>query len=288
MNKIFQIGDFVFRLETPDEVIPPPNFMIFEIEGKEPIYTYRVSLGDSFPEPVGELAAKRDDLMVYQENELESRYIGVKGVPGFYACYQEMGEKEAHITLNPTRLSSLNIDPVFSSLLALERRQIEFNALILHCAYVEYNGEAILFSAPSETGKTTQANLWEEYKGARTVNGDRSLLQKIDDRWIAGGWPVCGTSEICHNEAIPVRAIVMLSQGKENIVNKMAPIRAFGDVYSQVTVNRWNRNASMKAMNLIEQLVTDVPVWHLSCTISQQAVQCLYDKLFSEGEERHD
>lgn len=288
MNKIFQIGDFVFRLETPDEVIPPPNFMIFEIEGKEPIYTYRVCLGDSFPEPVGELAAKRDDLMVYQENELESRYIGVKGVPGFYACYQEMGEKEAHITLNPTRLSSLNIDPVFSSLLALERRQIEFNALILHCAYVEYNGEAILFSAPSETGKTTQANLWGKYKGARTVNGDRSLLQKIDGRWIARGWPVCGTSEICHNEAIPVCAIVMLSQGKENVVTKMAPIRAFGDVYSQVTVNRWNRNTNMKAMNLVEQLVTDIPVWHLSCTISQQAVQCLYDKLFSEGEERHD
>ena len=55
----------------------------------------------------------------------------------------------------------MHIDPMFTSLLALERRLVKKNSMILHCAYVEYQGEAILFSAPSETGKTTQANLWK-------------------------------------------------------------------------------------------------------------------------------
>ena len=82
-------------------------------------------------------------------------------------------------------LRDLHIDPLFTSLLALERRLVRKDQMVLHCAYVEYRGEAILFSAPSETGKTTQAGLWEKYRGSRTVNGDRSLLGKKK----AGGSP---------------------------------------------------------------------------------------------------
>lgn len=283
MNKIFQIGDFVFRLITTSEITPPPNFMLFEVETGEPVYTYEISLGQEFPSIQGRQTAVREDLLVYEKDGLESRYIGVKGNPAPYACYQEISDREAHVILDPTRLNSLHIDPVFSSLLGLERRQINWEAIVLHCAYVEYEGEAILFSAPSETGKTTQANLWEKYKGARTVNGDRALLQRKNGRWIARGWPVCGSSEVCHKEDMPVRAIVMLSQGKTDVVSSLAPIQAFSQVYSQITVNRWNRGAHTLAMDLIEQLVTEVPVWHLSCTISEQAVDCLYQTLVKEA-----
>ena len=31
MDKLFQIGDFIFRLCCPAEVMPPENFMEFEI-----------------------------------------------------------------------------------------------------------------------------------------------------------------------------------------------------------------------------------------------------------------
>ena len=30
MDKIFQIGDFTFRLCCPDEITQPPNFLLFE------------------------------------------------------------------------------------------------------------------------------------------------------------------------------------------------------------------------------------------------------------------
>ena len=280
MDKCFQIGDFTFRLIMPEEIMPPPDFMLFERENVQPQYCYTIRIGEVFPVLSGEVTATRNDLIVYRDGELESRLIGVKGRAGYYARYQELTASEAVVILDQNRLSSLHIDPVFSSLLALERRQIGLDALILHCAYVEYEGEAILFSAPSETGKTTQANLWEKYKNARTVNGDRALLQKKDGRWVARGWPVCGSSEVCNNEDLPIRSIVMLSQGKTDLVTALSPIQAFSQVYSQITVNRWDRAASNHAMDLIEQLVTDIEVWHLSCTISEEAVQCLHQILF--------
>lgn len=284
MDKIFQIGDFVFRLCFPEEAAPPENFMKFEKRadsGANPVpeYMYLIKVSDCLPQPEGKVIARRPDLTVLQNGERESRLIGVKGNPDFYAFYQEVAADRAEVTLVRDRIAELHIDPVFTSLLALERRQIKKDAMILHCAYIEYRGEAILFSAPSETGKTTQANLWEKYRGSRTVNGDRSLLGKRDGRWTAQGWPVCGTSEVCHNESIPVRAVVMLSQAQENRAQRMTPGQAFPLLYSQITVNKWNTQDHIHTMDLMEDFLGSVPVIHLGCTISRKAVDCLEEAL---------
>ena len=288
MDKIFQIGDFVFRLCFPEEAAPPENFMKFEKgpdRGAVPVpeYTYLIKVLDCLPQPEGKIIARRPDLTVLQNGERESRLIGVKGNPDFYAFYQEMTADRAEVTLVRDRIAELHIDPVFTSLLALERRQIKKDAMVLHCAYIEYQGEAILFSAPSETGKTTQANLWEKYRGSRTVNGDRSLLGKRDGRWTAQGWPVCGTSEVCHNESIPVRAVVMLSQAQENRAQRMTPGQAFPLLYSQITVNKWNTQDHIHTMDLMEDFLGSVPVIHLGCTISREAVDCLEEVLQELG-----
>lgn len=286
MDKIFQIGDFVFRLCFPEEAAPPENFMKFEkrpASGANPVpeYTYLIKVSDCLPQPEGKVIARRPDLTVLQNGERESRLIGVKGNPDFYAFYQEVAADRAEVTLVRDRIAELHIDPVFTSLLALERRQIKKDAMVLHCAYIEYRGEAILFSAPSETGKTTQANLWEKYRGSRTVNGDRSLLGKRDGRWTAQGWPVCGTSEVCHNESIPVRVVVMLRQAQENRAQRMTPGQAFPLLYSQITVNKWNTQDHIHTMDLMEDFLGSVPVIHLGCTISREAVDCLEEALQS-------
>ena len=135
MNKVFQIGDFVFRLIADEKVIPPPNFMLFESGAIESVqYTYTIRLSEDFPEISGKITAQRMDLVVSESDRLETRLIGVKGSFGYYACYQELSQQEALITLSPSRINGLHIDPVFVSLLALERRQIRYDAFVLHCA----------------------------------------------------------------------------------------------------------------------------------------------------------
>ena len=281
MDKKFKIGDFLFRLVCPPEILPPENFLKFAWEEgadqKEtaPEYTYYIEVTDHLPQPEGKVLARRPDLLVFQAEAGESRLIGVKGTEGYYACYQEVASDMAQVLLARERIQGLHIDPVFTSLLALERRLIARDSLILHCAYMVYQGEAILFSAPSETGKTTQANLWEKYRGSRTVNGDRALLGKRNGRWTAQGWPVCGTSEVCHNEEFPIQAVVMLSQAKENQAQQLPPGRAFPLLYSQITVNKWNMKDHLHAIDLIQELAEGVSVFHLGCTISEEAVDCL-------------
>ena len=281
MNSIFRIGDFCFRLIAPDEVKPPENFMLFASEG-EAAYTYEIVLSKDVPKPRGKMTANRRDIVVFEEDGLEMRYIGLPDGGGIYACYREEDESRATIFLAPAIGSMLTIDPMFLALFCMERHMIRRDHLILHCSYMQCGDSAILFSAPSGTGKTTQATLWEKHRGTRVVNGDKSLLNRCEGVWTANGWPVCGSSKVCHNESMPIRAIVMLSQGKENTIQKLSPFQAFSQIYSQITINAWNGQGQQHAMDLIEDLVTRVPVYHLSCTISEEAVICLENALAAD------
>lgn len=275
MQRTFEIGDFRFRLTWPENLQIPGNFMKFAGNYTGEMYEYTIHLSNTLPEPKGTLVARRGDIAIYRDGNLESRCLGVKGMDGFYAVYAEENEKTAEITLDESRIRELSIDPIFVSLFAMERHLLGRNALILHCAYIVHDGQAILFSAPSGTGKSTQAELWRQYRDARVINGDKSLVQRIDGQWTARGWPVCGTSEICHNEEYPIRAIVMLSQAPENHAESLRAIAALGQLYAQVTVNSWDKGYVMQAMDLLENLTSRVPVYHLGCTISEEAVETL-------------
>lgn len=279
ISKKFKIGLFKFEIEYPDDIKIPPNFLLFEDKNVISEYKYKIVIANSLKEPKGKIIAKRQDITIYRINELESRLLGVKGQSDYYASYTEIDDKSAQIVLVKNKINNLNIDPIFSSLLSLERRMLKHKSLILHCAYLEHQGSAILFSAPSETGKSTQANLWERYEQGKTINGDRGLLQKVNDEWFVGGWPVCGTSNICQNITLPVKAIVMLSQDTTNHIVQLKGIKALQQLYSQITINYWDRDTVNKALDLIEDIVTKIPIYHLSCDISEEAVKCLKSKI---------
>ena len=74
----------------------------------------------------------------------------------------------------------------------------------------------------------------------------------------------------------------MLSQAKENLAVRMTPGQALPLLYSQITVNRWNMQDHLHAMDLMEKLLAEVPVYHLGCTISEEAVECLENVLRQE------
>ena len=53
--------------------------------------------------------------------------------------------------------------------------------LLMHASAVSWNGQGLVFTAPSGTGKTTQAELWARYKGAKILNGDKVFLKQETD-----------------------------------------------------------------------------------------------------------
>lgn len=156
-------------------------------------------------------------------------------------------------------------------------------AFSLHSSLVRrVEGDAILFTAPSGTGKSTQASLWERYAGAETLNGDRSILRKTGGAWTAFGSPFAGTSGIFRNESAPVRALVVLRQAPENTIRRLPLAEAFRAIYSESVLPRWNHAAHQHVIELITAIASEVPVYLLACTPDERPVTLLRETL--EGE----
>lgn len=288
--RLYRIGYTEIEITAPIHMKSPQNlerFRITQLERPEDeVVHYQVDMTENLEQIKKELLDKRsgriicrDNLTVFQTVDGECRFMNFLGMNWHYAVSSQESTNRYHIWFIPEIADLLDQDTVYLAAFSLEKQAIKDRALVLHSAYMCYKDTAVLFSAPSETGKSTQADLWERYRGTWTVNGDRSLLIREKDGWYANGWPVCGNSEICNNKSYPVRAIVMLSQAKENHISRLRGIEALRQVMEQITINAWNSDFQMRAMDELEILLQEIPVYHLECDVSEDAVRCLEEVL---------
>lgn len=166
--------------------------------------------------------------------------------------------------------------------LGFEAMLIHKNRLCLHAACVRTHLGGILFSGPSGIGKSTQAQLWCDNRGARQINGDRPILSRDGEGWLAWGSPYAGSSR-CHiNESCPVTAIIMLRQAEECSLRRLSQSEAFRAVWAGLTVCGWDRAFVETASSLTIELIASVPVLEFACTPDQQAVDYLEQGLRKE------
>lgn len=160
-------------------------------------------------------------------------------------------------------------------LLGIETLLLEDGGLLLHAALVRWQGIGVVFSAPSGTGKSTQAELWRRHGGAEILNGDRAGLMPCGSGWDSWGLPCAGSSGIYRNERAPLKIIAVLRQGPENRVARLRPARAFAALLPEITVHRWDRDFTQRASEALERLVTQVPAYILECRPDRGAVEAL-------------
>lgn len=164
----------------------------------------------------------------------------------------------------------------FEAMLACRQR------LCFHAACVDTPLGGVLFSGPSGVGKSTQAELWCRNRGAKQINGDRPVMSRSEDGWLAWGSPYAGSSG-CHiNEHCSVTAIVMLRQDPVCHLRRLDHGAAFRAVWSGLTVSSWDAAFVERACDLAMELVDKVPVFEFACTPDTQAVDYLEQALRKE------
>lgn len=157
----------------------------------------------------------------------------------------------------------------------LEKILQMFQCMVLHSCHIQKDGEAILFTVPSGTGKSTQGDLWVQYNDAEVINGDRTAIRKVNGQWMAYGLPFCGTSGIHKNHQEPIRGITVIRQYPENRAMVLRGRDAFSAIYSELTINAWNRESVDEAMQWTMDLISEIPVYGFLCTKEPDAVAVL-------------
>lgn len=158
----------------------------------------------------------------------------------------------------------------------------ENDGFILHASYIVHNGSAILFSAPSGTGKSTQAEFWRELRSAEVVNGDRVLVTKRDGRFFANGIYVAGTSGISRNVTAPVGNIVILEQGENNEIVSLKPRELFLRILCQCTFDMQSDKQYEQITALVSDLINTVPVCCYRCRYNPDSVEDLERLLWNK------
>ena len=159
----------------------------------------------------------------------------------------------------------------------------KFNGFILHSSFINWQNNGILFSAPSGTGKSTQADLWNKHENAEIINGDRAGVRNIDGVWSAYGLPVAGSSGIYKNKKVQISHIIVLRQGTENKLTRLSPRDAFIKIYSETTIHTWDDEFQGNILNMISDLVQNVPVYLYECLPDESAVEFLKEQIMKDN-----
>lgn len=164
---------------------------------------------------------------------------------------------------------------------AMRYALLHHNAFMLHASGICYQGNAVLFSAPSGTGKTTHTKLWQEYDPAAFLLNDDSPIIRFmkDGKAYACGSPWAGASGEGKNVIVPLKAIVFLQQGDENRITRLQTFPALQRLLA--CVNRPVDAVLMdKLLTLIHLLLSDTPCYELICRPDIEAVETVKNALF--------
>ena len=283
MQKIkYRIAGRIVELRVPFEFWEQEAFAPFRCEGEPDIVTeFRVCRRP--PEDKGRLIFSSDIHVFCNKTRICIEHflsVRIKPYAWLFWDIRKPGRMSCLILAEDVEMCR-NMGHLFQ-LMRLEQVCITLKAALLHSSFIKWKGKGILFTAPSGTGKSTQAELWRQTEGAEIINGDRAVLRKADGIWNAYGLPYAGSSHIFRNESANIGAIVVLRKGKENALERLRPVQAFKWIYSETVVRSWEDSYRETIIELLTDLSMSVPVWMLACLPDGGAVEILKKELERE------
>lgn len=160
------------------------------------------------------------------------------------------------------------------------KQLLDHEGMLLHSSAVVVDGRAYLFCAPRKTGKSTHARLWLRVFGDRAVilNDDKPALRQVDGLWYACGTPWSGKTGQNSNLRVPLAGIALMERGERNRIEPCGGIGAVRQLLEQ-TVRPADPALSAKLLEMVDNLLKQVPVWKLHCNMEPEAAVVAYETM---------
>jgi len=256
MHKLqYEIADIRFNLYSDFAISSDKAWDLFANSSKNCDYSYECYMHETMPE----ISGRR-----YYDPIRERDY----------ALCEEMADR-THIHLTSDNLPwGRHISQLYPQL-ALPHVLLLRRKLVIHASYIVTERGAIIFTAPSGTGKSTQAELWRKHRNAFVVNGDRAVIAMKNEEVWAYGFPLSGSSSDCHNRSAKVLAIVSLQQAPENEVRSLSASEALTAIVNGSYLPDEFAADLPRLIDAALCIVQSVPVVRLRCLPDETAVDAL-------------
>ncbi len=272
-NKYLFCGCAV-ELISDEKLISESTFSAFKADFEKADYSLSIKKVENLPPKNGTPSFTSDRREYFDDNKtVYTYYYNV-----YQKAYTDFACKVNDETLYISYPGELREVTVFDGL-DLPSMLLYKCIGILHCSFIEHNGNAILFAGDKQVGKSTQAALWNEYENAEIINGDRAAIVSENGRIYACGIPFCGTSGICKNKKYPLKAIICPSKDISNSVRKLTPIEAFTRLLSKFTYETGDEKSVEIITSLTMEIAENIPVYDFRCLKDKSAVDFLKSKI---------
>ena len=266
MEHRYKFAGLSLCVTTPEDILYADHGVLRPfLSDNEESNSYRLtfSLVDQLTAPIGECTYRDTGMRVYRNEQEVVRYAGALNRVHMRLCRHGRSSEIECLR----REYPLGITPkTVLNAMEAEHLIVQNSGVILHAAYIQVGEQAILFTAPSGTGKSTQADLWCRRFGARLINGDRVAVRTEGRQVWACGIPFAGSSGVAENRTLPIAAIVSLSQAPTNSAEELTALPAFRKVWEGCCVNLWDREDMTLATDTVLKVIQSTPVVHFSCT----------------------
>lgn len=211
MERFYRFAGFTCRISGKTEDLFEEDGVLapFRVDGDAFDHSIEFAFVSSLPEPEGELVFSSGHRCVFQNKNAYLRCVGeVRQSPD--GAYMQIRRDGAHSRIQVLRsaIPDRIMPRLVLNALEAEHHIVQRGGFLLHASFVRWKDKSILFTAPSGTGKSTQAELWRCHRNAEIINGDRVAVTMSDQGAMSWGIPYCGTSGICKNAQLPVAAIL--------------------------------------------------------------------------------
>ena len=156
---------------------------------------------------------------------------------------------------------------------------------LFHGAVLSWKGTAILFTAKSGTGKTTQMLNWKDIYGheIEVLNGDKPALSIEDGNIMVYPTPWRGKEKYGKDDfIIPLGAVIVLEQGKENSIRRLTEKESVISLYVRFFASFPNEETIINAGTFLEQMIRSVPVYKLINKGDYESSLMTYDRIKKE------
>ncbi len=152
-------------------------------------------------------------------------------------------------------------------------------AMIMHACGILRSGQALLFTGPSEAGKTTIARLCRKRYG-EVVNDEMLLLSRPKQNGnglSVESAPFIGRVSSRRNVKAPLRCIFLLKKGSETLIHNVdrteAYLRFIRQIITPACIGQKDKRAILSLMSEFSDEVTKaVPVYELEFNLDEKSL----------------
>ena len=287
MSEFYSIAGLTVEIKGIDDPYFSYRLLKYKTDGGNADVVIEYSEEEKTEKPAGEIVG-RDDYRIYLKSENGYANYDILNNPSMITAKVEADGEWKHIKaalcdVEPYGGASLSVrsfnmvGEIMKSVFAVR------GGAVVHSSSIAYKNKGLLFSAPSGTGKSTHTGLWEKvYPGdVEIINDDMPVVRKINGVWNLCGTPWSGKSERNINKIVPLRGLVFLERGDRNEIREASKAESIYRIMGQTMLPVY-KELMNTVVNNIGEILSEIKVYILKCTISDEAPKTVKEKIFYE------